>query len=85
MKEGGVTCFVNPRKKSLPRPLFSTEKQIAMLIKGSTMLFRDKHRCLFLFCLLFTPGPPCQSPSPELLSAVIDIFKTAAAANGQPD
>ena len=54
-----------------------------MLIKRSTMLFRDKHCCLFLFCLVVCyPRAPCQSPYLELLSTLIDIFKTAALQTG---
>ena len=48
-----------------------------MFRKGSTILFQDKHGCLFLFRLVVPPRACCQSPGPELLSAVIDIFKTA--------
>ena len=35
-----------------------------MLIKGSPMLFRDKHRCLFLFCLVVCyPRGPVNHPT----------------------
>ena len=43
---------------------------------------QDKHGWLFLFCLVVVPRAPCQSTSLELLSAVIDIFKTAALETG---
>ena len=60
-----------------------SEANCNAVIKGSTMLFRDKHGVVcFCFALLVPPGPPCQSPTPELLSAVIDIFKTAALETG---